>query len=153
MGNDAHAGLDVHESLFPVLEELGIGFVAFSPMANGFLTGKYDKGMTFDKRYDYRVAMPQFTDEGIDKNQELLEMLHQMAEEKGATEAEISLAWMMCKKPWIVPIPGTRKNERLVENAGAAEVQLTEEEMVKLDTALDNMEMSDVFGGVKNQKK
>ena len=153
MGNDAHAGLDVHESLFPVLEELGIGFVAFSPMANGFLTGMYDKGMTFDKRYDYRAAMPQFTDEGIDKNQELLDMLHQMAEEKGATEAQISLAWMMSKKPWIVPIPGTRRKERLVENAGAAEVQLTEEEIVKLDTALDNMEMSDVFGGVKNQKK
>ena len=72
-----------HESIFPVLEELGIGFVAFSPMANGFLTGKYGKGMTFDKRYDYRAAMPQFTDEGFDKNQELLEMLHQMAEEKG----------------------------------------------------------------------
>jgi len=142
-----------HESLFTVLEELGIGFVAFSPMANGFLTGKYDKGMTFDKRYDYRAAMPQFTDEGIDKNQKLLEMLHRMAEEKGATEAQISLAWMMCKKPWIVPIPGTRKKERLLENAEAAEVQLTEEEIVKLDTALDNMEMSDVFGGVKNRKK
>lgn len=142
-----------HESLFPVLEELGIGFVAFSPMANGFLTGKYDKSMTFDKRYDYRAAMPQFTDEGIDKNQELLRALHQMAEEKGATEAQISLAWMMNKKPWIVPIPGTRKKERLVENAGAAEVHLTEEEIVKLDTALGNMEMSDVFGSVNNQKK
>jgi len=141
-----------HESLFPVLEELGIGFVAFSPMANGFLTGKYGKGITFDKRQDYRAAMPQFTDEGIDKNQELLEMLRQMAEEKGATEAQLSLAWMMCKKPWIVPIPGTRKKERLIENAGAAEIQLSELEIAKLDTALENMEISDVFGGVKNKK-
>ena len=138
-----------HESLFPVLEELGIGFVAFSPMANGFLTGKYSKGITFDKQHDYRAAMPQFTDEGIEKNQELLKLLHQMAEEKGATEAQLSMAWMMCKKPWIVPIPGTRKKERLIENAGAVEIQLSEEEIAKLDTALDNMEMSDVFGGVK----
>lgn len=141
-----------HEDIFPVLEELGIGFVAFSPMANGFLTGKYGKGMTFDKKLDYRAAMPQFTDEGIDKNQKLLELLHRIAEEKGATETQISLAWMMCKKPWIVPIPGTRKNDRLVENAGSAEIQLTEDDIVKLDEALDNMEMSEVFGGVKNKK-
>jgi len=138
-----------HESFFSVMEELGIGFVAFSPMANGFLTGKYTKGITFDKRHDYRAAMPQFTDEAIDKNQQLLEMLHQMAEEKGATEAQLSMAWMMCKKPWIVPIPGTRKKERLIENAGAAEIQLSEEEIAKLDSALDNMEMSEVFGGLK----
>jgi len=142
-----------HEALFPMLEELCIGFVAFSPMANGLLTGKYSKGINFDKRNDYRAAMPQFTDEGLDKNQELLEMLHRMAEEKQATEAQISLAWMMCKKPWIVPIPGTRKLERLVENAGAADVKLTEDEIIKLDTALNNMEMSEVFGGVKNKKK
>lgn len=141
-----------HEALFPVLEELGIGFVAFSPMANGLLTGKYGKAMTFDKKHDYRAAMPQFTDEGIDKNQKLLELLHRMAEEKGATEAQISLAWMMCKRPWIVPIPGTRKNDRLVENAGSAEIKLTKDDIVKLDEALDNMEMSEVFGGVKNKK-
>ncbi len=138
-----------HETLFPVLEELSIGFVAFSPMANGFLTGKYGKGMTFDKKHDYRGAMPQFTDEGIDKNQKLLELLHRLAEEKEATEAQISLSWMMCKKPWIVPIPGTRKNERLIENAGSTEIKLTENEIIKLDDALENMEMSDVFGGVK----
>lgn len=138
-----------HESLFPTLEELGIGFVAFSPMANGLLTGKYGKGINFDKRNDYRAAMPQFTDEGLDKNQELLEMLHRMAEEKQATEAQISLSWMMCKNPWIVPIPGTRKLERLVENAGAADVNLAEDEIIKLDTALNNMEMSEVFDGVK----
>jgi aryl-alcohol dehydrogenase-like predicted oxidoreductase len=142
-----------HESLFPVLEELGIGFVAFSPMANGILTGKYGKGTNFDKRYDYRAAMPQFTDEGIDKNKELLAMLRRIAQEKGATEAQVSLAWMMCKKPWIVPIAGTRKIDRLIENAGAAEVRLSEEEIVKLDKALDDMEMSDVFGAAKHLYK
>lgn len=141
-----------YEPLFPVLEELGIGFVAFSPMANGFLTGKYGKGMTFEQRYDYRAAMPQFTDEAIDKNQALLGLLHQMAGEKNATPAQISMAWMMCKKPWIVPIPGTRKSERLSENAGAADVELSIEEVAKLDKALDEMEMSEVFGGTKIRK-
>jgi aryl-alcohol dehydrogenase-like predicted oxidoreductase len=141
-----------YEILFPVLEELGIGFVAFSPMANGFLTGKYGKGMTFDKRYDYRAAMPQFANEAIDKNQALLGLLHQMAVEKNATPAQISMAWMMCKKPWIVPIPGTRKSERLTENAGAADVELSITEVAKLDKALDEMEMSEVFGGTKIKK-
>ncbi|AET67459.1 putative oxidoreductase, aryl-alcohol dehydrogenase like protein [Desulfosporosinus orientis DSM 765] len=138
-----------YEPLFPVLEELGIGFIAFSPMANGFLTGKYSKGMMFDKRYDYRAAMPQFSDEAINKNQALLGLLQQMASEKNATPAQISMAWMMCKKPWIVPIPGTRKSERLNENAGAADVDLSIKEVAKLDKALDEMEMSEVFGGSK----
>ena len=136
-----------YEALFPALEELGIGLVAFSPMANGFLTGKYGKGVQFDKKYDYRSGMPQFTDEAIDLNRKLLALLDRMAAEKNATPAQISLAWMLCKKPWIVPIPGTRKEERLRENAGAAEVRLTEEEVRTLDEALDHMEMSEVFGG------
>lgn len=136
-----------HESLFPVLEELGVGLVAFSPMANGFLTGRYGKGEHFDKQYDYRAGMPQFTDEAIDQNRKLLELLHGMAKEKHATPAQISLAWMLCKKPWIVPIPGTRKAQRMQENAGAAEVILTAEEVKALDEALDHMEMSAVFGG------
>ncbi len=136
-----------YEELFPVLEELGVGLVAFSPMANGFLTGKYGKGEQFDKKYDYRSNMPQFTDEAVEKNQALLELLHHMAEDKGATSAQISMAWMLCKKPWIVPIPGTRKLERLKENAGAAEVKLTEAEVRTLDDALDQIEMSEVFGG------
>lgn len=136
-----------YEALFPVLEELGVGLVAFSPMANGFLTGKYGKGMQFDPKYDYRSNMPQFTDEAVEKNQELLDLLHHMAEEKSATPAQISMAWMLCKKPWIVPIPGTRKLERLKENAGAAEVKLTETEVQTLDDALEQIEMSEVFGG------
>lgn len=136
-----------YESLFPVLEELGIGFVAFSPIANGFLSGRYGKDMQFDKKYDYRSSMPQFTNEAVLQNQELLALLDDMAEKKNATPAQISMAWMLCKKPWIVPIPGTRKLERLQENAGAAEIKLTEEEVQELDEALEHMKMSEVFGG------
>lgn len=142
-----------YEPLFPVLEELGIGFVPFSPMANGFLTGKYDKNTKFDASTDYRSMMPQFTAESIDKNKDLLELLYQTAEQKNATPAQVSLAWMICKKPWIVPIPGTRKLDRLMENAGSAEIELSKEEIKKLDKALDNMEMSEVFGGSKIIKK
>lgn len=138
-----------YEALFPVLEELNIGLIAFSPMANGFLTGAYGKGMQFDKKLDYRSNMPQFTDEAVEQNQELLHLLHHMAETKDATPAQISMAWMLCKKPWIVPIPGTRKQERLVENAGAAEVKLSAEEVTALDNALDHIKMSAVFGGSK----
>lgn len=140
-----------YEEFFPVLEELGIGLVAYSPMANGFLTGKYDKNSKFDKDTDYRSNMPQFSQEGIDQNRELLELLHDIAENKNATPAQISMAWMLCKKPWIVPIPGTRKVERLKENAGAADVKLSVEEVRSLDDALDTIPMSDVFGGTKRQ--
>lgn len=135
-----------YESLFPVLEELGVGLVAFSPMANGFLTGKYGKGEHFDRQYDYRAAMPQFTDEAVDQNQKLLELLHHMAKQKNATPAQISMAWMLCKKPWIVPIPGTRKPERMKENMGAAAIPLTESEINALDEALNHMQMSAVYG-------
>ncbi len=135
------------ERLFPVLEELGVGLVAFSPMANGFLTGRYGKGERFDAATDYRAAMPQFTDEAVDQNAALLQLLRDMAAEKHATPAQISLAWMLCKKPWIVPIPGTRKEERMAENAGAAGVALTPGEVRALDEALDHMKMSAVFGG------
>lgn len=136
-----------YEELFPVLEELGVGLVAFSPMANGFLTGRYGKGVQFDRKYDYRSNMPQFTDEAIDRNQKLLELLHTIAENKNATPAQISMAWMLCKKPWIVPIPGTRKLDRMQENMAAADVRLSAEEVRVLDDALGRMEMSEVFGG------
>lgn len=135
-----------YERLFPVLEELGVGFVAFSPMANGFLTGKYTADSKFSQD-DYRSAMPQFTAEAVQKNQELLELLNQLAESKNATPAQISLAWMLCRKPYIVPIPGTRKISRLTENAGAADIELTADEVGTLNKALDGMEMSEVFGG------
>ena len=135
-----------YETLFPALEELGIGLVAFSPMANGFLTAQYGKEARFDARNDYRASMSQFTADAMDQNQELLWLLHTYAEKKHATPAQISLAWMLCKKPWIVPIPGTRKVERMQENAGSAEVVLSAEEVEMLDTALDHMEMSSVYG-------
>lgn len=138
-----------YESLFPALEELGIGLVAFSPMANGFLTGKYGKGTKFDPKYDYRASMPQFTDEAAERNRELLQLLSGLAEAKNATSAQISMAWMLCKKPWIAAIPGTRKEERMIENAGAADIKLTEREVKKLDEALDKIPMSGVFGVTK----
>jgi aryl-alcohol dehydrogenase-like predicted oxidoreductase len=142
-----------YEALFPVLEELGVGLVAFSPMANGLLTGKYGKGEQFDKKLDYRSTMPQFTDEAMEQNQVLLDLLHTLAEAKNATSAQISLAWMLCKKLWIVPIPGTRKVERMIENAGSAAVMLTADEVAKIDNALDTMQMSAVFGGTNIVKK
>lgn len=141
-----------YESLFPVLEELHIGYVAFSPLANGFLSAKYGKNSKFEAGTDYRSAMPQFTAEGIDKNTGLLNLLNQIAKEKEATPAQISLAWMLCKKPYIVPIPGTRNADRLKENAGAADVILSKDEVKKLDIALDTLEMSEVFGGSKIKK-
>lgn len=142
-----------YEPLFSVLEELHIGFVAFSPMANGFLTSKYGKGAKFDQQYDYRATMPQFTDEAIEKNRSLLDFLNDLAKEKNATPAQISLAWMLCKKPWIVPIPGTRKAERMKENASADDIILSQQEIDKIDEILDHMEMSEVFGSSKISPK
>lgn len=136
-----------YETLFPTLEELHIGYVAFSPLANGFLSAKYGKDAKFEAGTDYRSVMPQFSAEGIDQNRALLDLLHRMAEEKGATPAQISLAWMLCKKPYLVPIPGTRRLERLRENAGAADMELSAQEVEALGFALDAMEMSEVFGG------
>lgn len=138
-----------YEAIFSTLEELNIGLVAFSPMANGLLTGAYGKEAKFDTKTDYRSAMPQFSAESIDKNRELFHLLAETAARKQATPGQISLAWMIKKKPWIVPIPGTRKLHRLQENAGAADIALTAAEVTALDDALNNMEMSEVFGGSK----
>ena len=142
-----------HTKLFPILEELNIGFVAFSPLANGFLSARYNKDSVFEAGTDYRSVRPQFTEEGMKKNGTLLALLHQIAEEKQATPAQISLAWMMTKRPYIVPIPGTRRTDRLYENAGAAEVVLQPEEMALIDGALNHMEMSEVFGGSRISQK
>lgn len=136
-----------YEELFPVLEELKIGYVAFSPLANGFLSARYGKESKFEQGTDYRSVMPQFTPEAVDQNQKLLEFIRTVAEEKHATPGQIALAWMLCKRPYLVPIPGTRKPDRLKENAGAAKIQLTEKEIETLDKQLDTVEMSDVFGG------
>ena len=138
-----------NEALFPVLEELGIGLVAFSPLANGLLSDRYNAASHFDAGTDYRAGMPQFQPDSYDKNRDLLERIRRIADGKNATPAQISLAWMLCKKPWIVPIPGTRKPDRLQENAGAADITLSEEEVKQIDQALDAMPMSGVFGGTK----
>lgn len=137
-----------YEKLFPMLEELQIGFVAFSPLANGFLTACYRDTSQFEQSpADFRRSMPQFTEEGVEQNTDLLEMIQTKAEEKDATPAQISLAWMLAKRPYIVPIPGSRKLSRLKENLGAAEIELTKEEVAQIDDALDHMTMSQVFGG------
>jgi aryl-alcohol dehydrogenase-like predicted oxidoreductase len=135
-----------HETLFPVLEELKIGYVAFSPLANGILTNAFKKGDKLNDE-DYRSVMPQYADEAYDANRKLMELIRNYAEEKNATPAQISLAWMMSKKPYIIPIPGSRKPERIRENAGAAEVVLSDQEVRSIDEQLDVMEMSGVFGG------
>lgn len=138
-----------YEALFPALEELGIGFVAFSPLANGLLTTNFNAASTFDPHSDYRAAMPQFRKDSYEKNRELLGYIRQLASDHDATPSQISLAWMLCKKPWIVPIPGTRHASRLRENAGASEIHLTTDEVGQIDRALDAMPMSEVFGGSK----
>ena len=138
-----------YEELFPLLEELQVGFVAFSPLANGLLSAKYNKDSKFEPGTDYRSAMPQFTPEAFDENQKLIAYITEMADQKNATPAQISLAWMLAKKPWIVPIPGTRKYGRLIENAQAADVKLTETEVQEIDRMLDTIPMSEVFGGSK----
>ena len=137
-----------YEKLFPVLEELQVGFVAFSPLANGFLTACYRDTSQFEQSpADFRSSMPQFTKEGVEQNADLLDLIQTKAKEKDATPAQLSLAWMLAKRPYIVPIPGSRKLSRLQENLGAAEIALTKEEVAQIDDALDHMTMSQVFGG------
>lgn len=135
-----------HEKIFPVCEELNVAYVAFSPMANGFLTGKYTPNTKFEGKQDYRAGMPQYTQAGYEKAKVLLELLTGMAQEKNATMGQLSLAWMICKKPYIVPIPGSRKISRLEENFKAGDVILTPEEVQKIDDTLSTMQF-DVFGG------
>ena len=138
-----------HESLFPVLEELGVGLMAFSPLANGLLSERYNARTQFDARTDFRTTMPQFSADSYEKNKALFVLINRLAHAHHATPAQVSLAWMLCKKPWIVPIPGTRRLARLQENAGAADVAFTPDEVQAIDRALSEMEMSDVFGGLK----
>lgn len=135
-----------HEKIFPVCEELNVAYVAFSPMANGFLTGKYNPNTKFEGKQDYRAGMPQYTEEGYEKAKALLAFLTELAAKKNATMGQLSLAWMINKKPYIVPIPGSRKPERLKENLEAGEIFLTKEEVAEIDAKLNTMEF-DVFGG------
>jgi aryl-alcohol dehydrogenase-like predicted oxidoreductase len=129
------------EELLPTLEELGIGFVPFSPLGKGFLTGKIDKNVTFDSS-DFRSIVPRFKPENLEANQVLVELIKKVAAEKNATPAQIALAWVLAQKPWIVPIPGTRKLERLEENLGAVDIEMTPEEISDLNEALSKIEIS-----------
>jgi aryl-alcohol dehydrogenase-like predicted oxidoreductase len=122
------------EEVLPLCEELGIGFVPFSPLGRGFLTGKIDENTTFDKS-DFRNIVPRFTPEARKANQSLVDLLRTIAERKNATPAQISLAWLMAQKPWIVPIPGTTKLHRLEENIGAVAVELTADDLREINSA------------------
>ena len=122
------------ESVMSTLEELGIGFVAFSPLGKGFLTGKIDETTTFD-RADFRNTVPRFSPENRKANQDLVELVSRIAVRKGATPAQVALAWLLAQRPWIVPIPGTTKLHRLEENLGAVDIELTADDLHEIEDA------------------
>jgi aryl-alcohol dehydrogenase-like predicted oxidoreductase len=122
------------KEIVPTLEELGIGFVPFSPLGKGFLTGAINKDTQFDKT-DFRSIIPRFAEENRDANQALVDLISEFARQKEATPAQIALAWLLAQKPWIVPIPGTKKLARLEENLGAVNVELTPEDLRQIDNA------------------
>ena len=128
------------QAVLPTVEELGIGFVPYSPLGRGFLTGKMDQNTRFDST-DFRNALPRFTPEARKANQALVDLIAGIAARKGATTAQIALAWLLARKPWIVPIPGTRKLERLEENIGAAAVTLTAEDLRDIDGAASRVQV------------
>lgn len=124
------------QAILPLLEELGIGFVPFSPLGKGFLTGAIRSGTTFAAD-DFRSKVPRFAAEAIAANEQLVALLTQLAADKGATPAQVALAWLLAQKPWIAPIPGTTKLHRLEENLAAADLVLTEGDLQKIAAALD----------------
>jgi aryl-alcohol dehydrogenase-like predicted oxidoreductase len=126
--------------VLPALEELGIGFVPFSPLGKGFLTGKIDEKTTFDSS-DFRNIVPRFTPEARKANQALVDLLRSIGERKNATPAQLALAWLLAQKPWIVPIPGTTKLNRLDENIGAVSVDLTSDDLGEIDSAASKIEV------------
>jgi len=129
------------EGLFPALEELGVGFVAFSPLGKGFLTGRFNKDTRFDST-DFRSSIPRFKPENLEVNQDLLELIKDIAAKKNATTAQIALAWVLAQKPWIVPIPGTKKLERLKENLGAQDIELSAQELAEINEALSKINIA-----------
>jgi aryl-alcohol dehydrogenase-like predicted oxidoreductase len=126
--------------ILPLLEELGIGFVPFSPLGKGFLTGKIDANTTFGDD-DFRRVVPRFSPEALQTNQILVELIGEIARAKGSTPAQIAIAWLLAQRPWIVPIPGTTKLHRLEENLGGANVDLTGDDLVRIDQALAGVEV------------
>lgn len=129
------------EGLFPALEELGVGFVAFSPLGKGFLTGRFNKDTRFDST-DFRSSIPRFKPENLEVNQDLLELIKDIAAKKNATTAQIALAWVLTQKPWIVPIPGTKKLERLKENLGAQDIEFSAQELAEINEALSKINIA-----------
>jgi aryl-alcohol dehydrogenase-like predicted oxidoreductase len=128
------------KEILPVLEELGIGFVPFSPLGRGFLTGKIDAATNFEAG-DFRAALPRFSEENRKANQKLVGLLQSIANKQGATPAQIALAWLLAQKPWIVPIPGTTKLHRLEENIGSTAVKLQADELQEINDALAHIEI------------
>jgi len=128
------------EEVLPALEELGIGFVPFSPLGKGFLTGKIDENTTFDQS-DFRNIVPRFTPEARRANQALVDLLQSIAKRMNATPAQLALAWLLARKPWIVPIPGTTKLPRLEENIGAVAFELTSDDLREIDSAASDVEV------------
>jgi aryl-alcohol dehydrogenase-like predicted oxidoreductase len=139
------------QEILPTLEELGIGFVPFSPLGKGFLTGAISENTTFDKT-DFRNTVPRFTPEARKANQALVDVIGQIAERKRATPAQIALAWLLAHKPWIVPIPGTTKLHRLEENIGAAAVELTQDDLRDIGTALSTIAIQGARYSADRQK-
>ncbi|NLY04786.1 aldo/keto reductase [Candidatus Sordicultor fermentans] len=129
------------EGLFPALEELGVGFVAFSPLGKGFLTGRFNKDTRFDST-DFRSSIPRFKPENLEVNQDLLELIKDIAAKKNATTAQIALAWVLAQKPWIVPIPGTKKLERLKENLVAQDIEFSAQELAEINEALSKINIA-----------
>ncbi len=128
------------QEIMPALEELGIAFVPFSPLGKGFLTGAINENTTFASS-DFRNAVPRFNPEARKANQQLVDVLGQVAEQKKATRAQIALAWLLAQKPWIIPIPGTTKLHRLEENLGAANLKLTSEDLQQIQDALSEIQV------------
>jgi aryl-alcohol dehydrogenase-like predicted oxidoreductase len=131
---------DPEPDVLPTCEELGIGFVPWSPLGQGFLTGKIDASTKFEST-DFRASFPRFTEEARKANQAVVDLLNQIARRKNATPAQIALAWLLAQKPWIVPIPGTTKIHRLEENIGSASLSLTSEDLKEIDTASSKIQV------------
>ena len=139
-----------HNGVLKICEELGIGFVPWGPVGQGFLTAKVDRNATFDPNTDMRSGFPRFTADAMTANQPIIDLLKQLAVKMGATPAQIALSWVMAQQPWIVPIPGTRSLDHLSENVGAVNVALTSDDLRELSAALSAIT---VKGGRMNKEQ
>jgi aryl-alcohol dehydrogenase-like predicted oxidoreductase len=131
---------NIEAAILPTCEDLGIGLVPYSPLGRGYLTGKVDESTTFDST-DIRSRNPRFQPEAIKANRVVIDLLEKIGAEKGATPAQIALAWLLAQKPWIVPIPGSRKLERLDENLGAVDIELTKNDLGEIEKAMSQIKV------------